>query len=93
MMSAEAAPQEMFLFYLNGFTVLVYIPAVACTLLGVVPLESSDLGYIQHLLPLVLATELWQLAVNHPFNDRRQRQPVRALCGCGSCGPGWRRST
>jgi cellulose synthase (UDP-forming) len=47
----------------------------------VVPLESSDLGYIQHLLPLVLATELWLLAVNHPFNDRRrrQREPVRAL--------------
>jgi cellulose synthase (UDP-forming) len=72
---------EMFLFYLNGFTVLVYIPAVALTLLGIVPLESSDLGYIQHLLPLVLATELWLLAVSHPFNDRRrrQRQPVRAL--------------
>ena len=72
---------EMLLFYLNGFTVLVYIPAVACSLLGVVPLESSDLGYVQHLLPVVLATELWLLAVNHPFNDRRrrQRQPVRAL--------------
>lgn len=72
---------EMLLFYLNGFTVLVYIPAVACTLLGIVPLESSDVGYIQHLLPLVLATELWLLAVNHPFNDRRrrQREPVRAL--------------
>ena len=72
---------EMLLFYLNGFTPLVYIPAVACTLLGVIPLVSSDLGYIQHLLPLVLATELWLLAVNHPFNDRRgrQREPVRAL--------------
>jgi cellulose synthase (UDP-forming) len=72
---------EMLLFYLNGFTVLIYIPAVALTLLGVVPLVSSDLGYIQHLLPLVLATELWLLAANHPFNDRRrrQRQPVRAL--------------
>ncbi len=72
---------EMFLFYLNGFTVLVYVPAITLTLLGVVPLESSDLGYIQHLLPLVLATKLWLLAVNHPFNDRRrrQREPVRAL--------------
>lgn len=72
---------ELLLFYLNGFTILVYIPAVVCSLLGVVPLESSDLGYIQHLLPVVLATELWLLAVNHPFNDRRrrQREPVRAL--------------
>lgn len=72
---------EMLLFYVNGFTVLVYIPAVAASLVGVIPLESSELGYIQHMAPLVLATELWLLAVNHPFNDRRrrQREPVRAL--------------
>lgn len=72
---------EMFLFYLNGFTALVYVPAIVLTLLGVVPLVSSDLGYVQHLLPVVLATELWLLAVNHPFNDRRrrQREPIRAL--------------
>ena len=72
---------ELLLFYLNGFTVLVYVPAVACSLLGIVPLESSDLGYVQHLLPVVLATELWLLALNHPFHDRRtrQREPIRDL--------------
>jgi hypothetical protein len=36
---------------------------------------------VSHMIPLVLATELWLLAVNHPYNDRRKRQrrPVRAL--------------
>jgi cellulose synthase (UDP-forming) len=72
---------ELLLFYFNGFTVCVYVPAVICSLLGIVPLESSDLGFVQHLLPVVLATELWLLALNHPFNDRRtrQREPVRDL--------------
>jgi hypothetical protein len=34
-----------------------------------------------HMLPLVLATEVWLLVLNHPYHDRRrrQRQPVRAL--------------
>ncbi len=33
------------------------------------------------MLPLVLATELWLLVVNHPYNDRRKRQrrPFRTL--------------
>ncbi len=72
---------ELLLFYLNGFTVCVYVPTLICSFLGVVPLESSDLGFVQHLLPLVLATELWLLALNQPFNDRRtrQREPVREL--------------
>ena len=72
---------ELFLFYINGFTVLVYVPAVALSLLGVVPLISSDLGYVQHLLPVILATELWLLALNRPFADRRtrQREPIRDL--------------
>jgi cellulose synthase (UDP-forming) len=72
---------ELFLFYLNGFTVLVYVPAMALSLLGVVPLVSTDMGYVQHLLPVILATELWLLALNRPFADRRtrQREPIRDL--------------
>src|SRR4029077_7312556 len=72
---------ELFLFYVNGFTVLVYVPAVALSLLGVVPLVSSDLGYVQHLLPVILATEIWLLALNRPFADRRtrRREPIRDL--------------
>jgi hypothetical protein len=33
------------------------------------------------MLPLVLATEVWLLVLNHPYADRRRRQrhPVRAL--------------
>jgi hypothetical protein len=33
------------------------------------------------MVPLVLATEVWLLIVNHPYNDRRtrQRKPIRAL--------------
>jgi hypothetical protein len=54
--------------------VLVYVPAIACSLLGWVPIESSTVGYLTHMLPIVLATELWLLAMNYPYNDRRRRQ-------------------
>ena len=72
---------ELLLFYLSSFTVLVYVPTVALSLLGWVPLQSSDAGYLTHMLPIVLATEIWLLTLNHPFNDRRKRQrhPYRAL--------------
>ena len=72
---------EMLLFYLNAFTVLVYIPSILCSLLGWTPLVSTGLGYLGHMLPLVLATEAWMLVANHPYNDRRtrQRRPIRAL--------------
>jgi cellulose synthase (UDP-forming) len=68
---------ELLLFYLSSFTVLVYVPAIACSLLGWVPLESSSIGFLTHLLPLVLAMELWLLALNNPYNDRRQKQRRR----------------
>jgi cellulose synthase (UDP-forming) len=72
---------EMLVFYLNAFTVLIYIPSILCTLLGWTPLDATGVGYVSHMIPLVLATELWLLAVNQPYNDRRKRQrrPVRAL--------------
>ncbi len=72
---------ELLLFYLSSFTILVYTPSVALALLGWVPLESGTTGYLTRMLPLVLATEGWLLALNHPYNDRRQRQrrPYRAL--------------
>jgi cellulose synthase (UDP-forming) len=71
----------MLAFYLNSFTMLVYVPAVAVSLLGWTPLESSGIGYAVHFLPLVLATESWLLVISHPFHDRRRRQrrPVRTL--------------
>jgi hypothetical protein len=52
----------------------------ACSLLGWLPLDSTGIGYIGDLLPLMLATEAWLLIVNHPYNDRRRRQrrPIRA---------------
>ncbi len=72
---------EILLFYLSSFTVIVYIPTVALALLGWVPLESDASGYLTRVLPLVLATEVWLLALNHPYNDRRlrERHPYRAL--------------
>jgi cellulose synthase (UDP-forming) len=72
---------EMLLFYANAFTVIVYIPSIICSLLGWTPLRSTGIGYVEHMLPLVLATEAWLLAANHPYNDRRRRQrrPVRTL--------------
>ena len=71
----------MLMDYLNGFTILVYLPSIASSLLGVTPLTADGLGYAQHMVPLILATEVWLLVVNTPYDDRRgrQRNPVRAL--------------
>lgn len=72
---------EMLLFYLNAFTVIVYVPSILCSLLGWTPLDSTAIDYLAHMVPFVLATEAWMLVVNQPYNDRRrrQRQPIRAL--------------
>lgn len=65
---------EMLAFYLNAFTSFIYIPSIAFSLLGIPVLVSSDIGYAEHLLPLVLAVEAWLLILNLPYNDRRRRQ-------------------
>lgn len=72
---------ELLCFYLSSFTVFVYVPCVVCSLLGWVPLDSDPVGFLTHMLPMVVATEIWLLTLNHPFNDRRRRQrhPYRAL--------------
>lgn len=65
---------EMLAFYLNAFTAFVYIPSVAFSLLGTSVLVSGDMGYLTHLLPLVIAVEVWLVILNLPYNDRRRRQ-------------------
>jgi cellulose synthase (UDP-forming) len=65
---------ELLLFYLSSFTVLVYVPAIAASLLGYLVIESSTAGFLTHMLPMVVAIEVWLLALNHPHNDRRRRQ-------------------
>jgi cellulose synthase (UDP-forming) len=65
---------ELMLFYLSSFTVLIYLPAIAASLLGYVPIESSTGSFLAHMLPIVIATEVWLLALNYPYNDRRRRQ-------------------
>lgn len=73
---------EMLAFYLNAFTPFVYIPSIACSLLGAPPLIGDNAAdYVAHLLPLVLAVELWLLVLNLPYGDRRrhQRRLVRKL--------------
>jgi cellulose synthase (UDP-forming) len=65
---------EMLVFYLNAFTAFVYIPCVALSLLGTSVLVASGTGYLTHLLPLVLAVEVWLLVLNLPYGDRRRRQ-------------------
>lgn len=66
---------EMLAFYLNAFTAFVYIPSVAWSLLGSPPLIGDGaVDYVSHLLPLVLAVEVWLLVLNLPYGDRRQRQ-------------------
>lgn len=72
---------EMLVFYLNAFTAFVYIPSVVCALLGTTVLVASGTDYVVHLLPLVLAVEVWLLVLNLPYGDRRlrQRRLVRKL--------------
>ena len=66
---------EMLAFYLNAFTAFVYIPSIACSLLGATPIVAgSAVDYVTHLLPLVLAVEVWLLVLNLPYGDRRKRQ-------------------
>jgi cellulose synthase (UDP-forming) len=72
---------ELLLYYLQAFTVLVYVPSIIGALLGVVPFRAPLSSVLTHMLPLVLANEAWLLALNRPYNDRRgrQRAPIREL--------------
>ena len=65
---------ELLLFYLSSFTVVIYLPTIAASLLGYVPIEATTASFLAHMLPIVIATEIWLLALNHPYNDRRRRQ-------------------
>jgi cellulose synthase (UDP-forming) len=66
---------EMLAFYLNAFTAFVYIPSIASSLLGAPPVVAHDAAdYVFHLVPLVLAVEIWLLVLNMPYGDRRRRQ-------------------
>jgi cellulose synthase (UDP-forming) len=72
---------ELLSYYLQSFTVLVYVPSIIGALLGYLPFSASGQSFLVHMLPIVLATEAWLLAINRPYNDRRRRQrtPVRDL--------------
>ena len=60
--------------YLDAFTVVVYLPSVAVALWGYPPMDNRGWGYLLCFVPMVVATELWLLAVNRPFFDRRSKQ-------------------
>jgi cellulose synthase (UDP-forming) len=68
---------ELALFYFSSFTVPIYLVSLAGALLGFAPLDAGTLGFVGHVLPLVVATELWLFVLNQPFNDRRNRQRAR----------------
>jgi cellulose synthase (UDP-forming) len=72
---------ELLCYYLHAFTVLVYVPSIVGALLGYLPFTASGTSFLVHMLPIVLATEAWLMAINRPYNDRRRRQrnPVREL--------------
>jgi cellulose synthase (UDP-forming) len=72
---------ELLCYYLHSFTVLIYVPSIVGALLGYVPFTASGQSFLVHMLPIVLATEAWLLAINRPYNDRRRRQrhPIREL--------------
>jgi cellulose synthase (UDP-forming) len=80
-MRQRAQFYELLCYYLQAFTVLVYVPSIVGALLGYLPFSSSGESFLVHMLPIVLATEAWLLAINRPYNDRRRRQrnPVREL--------------
>lgn len=65
---------ELLLFYLSSFTVLVYVPAIVASLLGYVVIASGTVSFLAHMVPMVIALEIWLLVLNFPYNDRRQRQ-------------------
>jgi cellulose synthase (UDP-forming) len=72
---------ELFFFYLSSFTVPIYLVALLGALLGFAPLAAGGRDFALHMIPLVVATELWLFVLNSPFNDRRtrQRRPYREL--------------
>jgi cellulose synthase (UDP-forming) len=72
---------ELLFFYLASFTVPVYLVALLGALLGFPPLAAGGVEFAVHMIPLVVATELWLFVLNTPFNDRRtrQRRPYREL--------------
>jgi cellulose synthase (UDP-forming) len=72
---------ELLCFYLASFTAPVYVVALVGALLGFPPLYSDTAGFVAHMAPLVVATELWLFTLNRPYNDRRtrQRRPYREL--------------
>ncbi len=64
----------MLLDYLHGIAVMIYLPCLLMSLLGSTPFVASGWSYLLHIGPIVIATELWLLATNRPYNDRRTRQ-------------------
>lgn len=72
---------ELLFFYLASFTVPVYLVALLGALLGFAPIAAGPYAFAVHMIPLVVATELWLFVLNTPFNDRRarQRRPYREL--------------
>jgi cellulose synthase (UDP-forming) len=72
---------ELLMYYLQAFTVLVYVPCIVGALVGYVPFSAGAQALLAHMLPFVLANEAWLLAINRPYNDRRgrQRHPIREL--------------
>ena len=80
----------MLLFYVNAFTVLVYVPALALTLWGHGPVRPGGLLELGCVLPLVVATEVWLLAVDRPYGDRRRRARRRRAGRAPEPGGGWR---
>ncbi|MFN0028592.1 MAG: glycosyltransferase [Acidimicrobiales bacterium] len=68
-------------FYLDAFAMAVYLPCVGLTLWGLPPLDSDLRGFLFCFAPMMVAMELWLLALNRPFFDRRirQRNPYGAL--------------
>jgi cellulose synthase (UDP-forming) len=64
----------LLLFYLTSFSVLTYFYCIIASLLGTSPVNDDSLVALAFILPFALANEVWLLASNYPYNDRRQKQ-------------------
>lgn len=64
----------LLLYYLTSFSVLTYFYCIIASLMGTSPVNDNSLVALAFILPFAFANEIWLLASNYPYNDRRKQQ-------------------
>lgn len=67
--------------YLISFATLTYIGCIISSFLGTSPVNDRSLIAIAYIAPFAVANQLYLMAANTPFNDRRgtQRRPLASV--------------